>query len=147
MQSWITPYVVWCMTRNGGKALSLDTRIPTPFEDCIMEDIHVGSFVLDEEEKPCRVVYESPVYIGHDCFAVSFEDGERIIADAEHNWFVCMDGHRDKVCTTAEMYGDYVNRSAYGNTYKYSVQVCGFRSDRKYVTEIKRVDSVPVKCI
>lgn len=147
MQSWITPYVVWCMTRNGGKALSLDTRIPTPFGDKVMGDIHVGELVFDDEGKPCRVTYTSPVYVGHDCFAVTFEDGERIIADAEHNWFVRIDGREDEVRTTAEMYDDYVGGSAYGKVYKYSVQVCGSGSDRKYVVDIKRVDSVPVKCI
>jgi len=26
MESWITPYVVWCMTRNGGK-----TTLGSPF--------------------------------------------------------------------------------------------------------------------
>ena len=139
MQSWITPYVVWCMTRNGGKALSLDTRIPTPVGDKVMGDIHVGDLVFDDEGNPCKVTYTAPVYVGHDCFAVSFEDGERIIADAEHNWFVSVDGREDEVRTTAEMRDDY-------GVYRYSVKVCGSGS-RKYVTEIKRVDSVPVKCI
>ena len=52
MESWITPYVVWCMSRNSGKALDLNTRIPTPDGDKTMNDIHVGDYVFNSYKKP-----------------------------------------------------------------------------------------------
>lgn len=88
MESWITPYVVWCMSRNSGKALDLDTRIPTPYGDKKMSDIHVGDYVFDDKGNPTMVTYESPIYYNHDCYKVIFDDGEEIIADADHNWYM-----------------------------------------------------------
>ena len=30
MESWDKQFALWCLSRNGGKALALDTIIPTP---------------------------------------------------------------------------------------------------------------------
>lgn len=114
MQSWITPYVVWCMSRNGGKALDLKTRIPTPDGDKTMGEIHVGDYVFDEKGQPTKVIYESPIYKNHQCYEVTFEDGEKIIADAEHNWYVhykcrTIDNNDCLVRTTEEMYQNYIH--------------------------------------
>lgn len=122
MMSWITPNVVWCMSRSAGKALDLDTRIPTPTGDKTMKDIHVGDYVFDENGYPTMVTYESPIYTNHQCYKVTFDDGENIIADADHNWYVYTNletndanHHADWVVrTTKEMY----ERSSYGCTEK-----------------------------
>src|SRR5262249_41961910 len=34
----------------------------------------------------CRVTAKSPVFWGHDCFQVVFNDGAKIVADAAHLW-------------------------------------------------------------
>ena len=52
-----------------------------------MGEITVGSEVFDERGQPCRVTYVSPVFLDHDCYEVSFDDGSKLIADAEHQWF------------------------------------------------------------
>jgi replicative DNA helicase len=70
-----------------GKALALDTSIPTPDGWTTMADITVGSEVFDEQGRPCRVTYVSPVFVDHDCYEVRFDDGSRLVADAEHQWF------------------------------------------------------------
>src|SRR5690606_18635063 len=49
------------MPRGAGKALALNTPIPTPFGWTTMGDLNVGDFVYDEEGWPCRVVYATPV--------------------------------------------------------------------------------------
>ena len=41
MMSWNTPYVVWCCSRGSGKALGLETRMPTPDGDRTMRDIRI----------------------------------------------------------------------------------------------------------
>lgn len=114
MESWITPYVVWCMSRSSGKALDLNTRIPTPSGDKTMGDIHVGDYVFDDAGKPTKVIYESPVYFNHDCYKVTFDDGEEIIADADHNWYMhykcrTVDENGCKVFTTKDMYKNFIH--------------------------------------
>lgn len=76
------------VARKNGKALSLDTRIPTPLGDRTMGDIQVGDFVFDEQGRPVEVERISPIFTDHKCFKVVFEDGEEIVADADHNWLV-----------------------------------------------------------
>jgi replicative DNA helicase len=70
-----------------GKALALDTPIATPTGWTTMGEITVGSEVFDERGQPCRVTYVSPVFVDHDCYEVYFDDGSRLVADAEHQWF------------------------------------------------------------
>src|SRR5947209_435667 len=70
-----------------GKALALDTPIATPDGWTTMGEITVGSEVFDEQGQPCRVTYVSPVFVDHDCYEVAFDDGSKLIADAEHQWF------------------------------------------------------------
>lgn len=69
-----------------GKALSLDTRLPTPTGWTTMGDIQVGDFVLDAEGRPTRVVNATEVMHNHEVFRVEFNDGSSILADADHLW-------------------------------------------------------------
>ena len=69
-----------------GKALALDTPIPTPTGWTTMGDLRVGDEVLDDAGGPCNVVYTSPIFSDHRCFEVRFDDGTTIVADAGHRW-------------------------------------------------------------
>ena len=69
-----------------GKALALDTPIPTPDGWATMGDLEAGSVVFNDQGQPCAVTYASPVFIGHQCFEVRFDDGSAIVADADHRW-------------------------------------------------------------
>lgn len=72
---------------NGvGKALALDTQILTPAGWTTMGALRIGDTVFDENGQPTQVTYISPIYTDHDCFEVTFSDGTRITADAEHEW-------------------------------------------------------------
>jgi replicative DNA helicase len=71
-----------------GKALSLDTPIPTPAGWTTMAALRVGDQVFDDQGRPCTVVFATPVMHGRECFEVVFSDGEAIVADAEHQWSV-----------------------------------------------------------
>lgn len=108
MMSWNTPYVVWCCSRNSGKALDLNTRIPTPTSDKTMRDIKVGDYVYDENGKPTKVVNTSPIFYNHNCYEITFSDGEKIVADEDHLWHVRVHGNRFKVINTKEMYDTYL---------------------------------------
>ncbi len=71
---------------QGGKALAIDTPIPTPDRFKLMGDLTVGDVVFDEQGQPCRVVRATPVMIGHECYRVVFDDGAEIVADSDHLW-------------------------------------------------------------
>jgi hypothetical protein len=71
---------------QSGKALSLATPIPTPSGFRLMADIQAGDEVFDETGAVRRVTGVSPVYDDHPCYVVIFDDGTKIIADAEHRW-------------------------------------------------------------
>ena len=118
--------VLWIMGRKNGKALSLDTPIPTPDGWRTMRDVRVGDFVFDVDGKQTRVVYKSPVFTGHECFKVTFDDGETIVADAEHIWRVHDRHGRIKDRTTAELAGFSLNRvrcDGKGREYPYRVPI------------------------
>ena len=69
-----------------GKALSLDTALPTPTGWTTMADVKVGDHVIDDQGAPCRVEYVSPVFVGDRCYRVRFDDGSSLVADAGHRW-------------------------------------------------------------
>ena len=71
---------------GSGKALALDTLIPTPSGWTTMGDLKTGDQVFDENGKPCTVVQAHEVLLGRECYEVSFSDGTKIIADADHLW-------------------------------------------------------------
>ncbi len=88
MNSWVTPFCVWCMGRNGGKALALDTKIPTPTGFKTMGELQVGDYVFDESGRPTKVNYVSDIFLNNKCYKIYFEDGEEIVADADHLWSI-----------------------------------------------------------
>ncbi len=73
-------------TKGSGKALALDTPIPTPRGWTTMGDLNEGDQVFDETGAPCTVTLATPVMLGHTCFEVVFSDGATIVADADHLW-------------------------------------------------------------
>jgi hypothetical protein len=79
---------VWlvCAGRGFGKALAIDTPIPTPTGWKTMGELQIGDEVFDEQGRPCRVTFATDVMHGHECFDVVFSDGSVITADAEHQW-------------------------------------------------------------
>ncbi len=72
--------------RGGGKALALDTLLPTPSGWTTIGEVQVGNQLFDERGVPCRVVAATDVMRGRPCFRVTFSDGASVIADAEHEW-------------------------------------------------------------
>ncbi|MDT0446009.1 replicative DNA helicase [Streptomyces johnsoniae] len=69
-----------------GKALALDTPLPTPTGWTTMGEVRSGDYLLDESGKPTRVVEATDVMTGRPCYEVAFDDGTTVIADADHQW-------------------------------------------------------------
>lgn len=80
-----TPAIIEAATGTG-KALDVDTPIPTPTGWKRMGDLVVGDFVFDEKGQPTRVTAAFDVMYDHKCYEVVFSDGSTIVADAEHEW-------------------------------------------------------------
>jgi replicative DNA helicase len=69
-----------------GKALALDTPLPTPDGWTTMGDVAVGDQLLGADGRPTRVVAATEVMLGRPCYEVEFSDGTVIVADADHQW-------------------------------------------------------------
>jgi len=80
------PHVLIAGATGAGKALALDTPIPTPDGWTTMGEIQVGGEVFDEHGHACKVIAATPVMHGRPCYEVEFSDGTVIVADAEHLW-------------------------------------------------------------
>ena len=98
------------LARTGdGKALALDTPILTVGGWVTMADLQTSDKVYGPDGIPIRVLVAGPVQQHRPCYAVTFSDGARIVADAEHEWTV--DVWRSPTCTltTREMATTYLN--------------------------------------
>lgn len=73
--------------RRWGKALEIDTPIPTPNGWKFMGDLGIGDSVFDENGSPCKIIGATGVMFNRPCYKVSFSDGTSIVADANHQWF------------------------------------------------------------
>ncbi len=69
-----------------GKAIALDTPLPTPGGWITMGEVAVGDQLLGADGRPTGVVAATDVMRERPCFAVEFSDGTVIVADAEHEW-------------------------------------------------------------
>ena len=69
-----------------GKALALDTPLPTPTGWTTMGEVAVGEQLLGADGRPVTVVAATEVMDGRPCYEVEFSDGEVIVADAQHLW-------------------------------------------------------------
>ncbi|TGN63243.1 replicative DNA helicase [Nocardioides eburneiflavus] len=69
-----------------GKALALDTPLPTPTGWTTMGEVAVGDELYDAQGRPTRVVAATDVMLDRPCYEVTFSDGSVIVADAEHQW-------------------------------------------------------------
>lgn len=84
MRRFRTVYVQ--LARKNGKALDLNTKIPTPQGWKLLSDIHKGDIVFDENGNQTTVLQESEVFFNHQCYSVKFSTGEEIVADEGHLW-------------------------------------------------------------
>jgi hypothetical protein len=85
-----------------GKALALDTIVPTPTGLRLLRDIHTGDEVFDIQGAPALVIAETPLQIDRPCYELEIFK-QKIVADAQHEWITTGD-HRFAVKTTKEIH-------------------------------------------
>lgn len=96
-----------------GKALALDTPLPTPTGWTTMADVAVGDLLLGADGKPTRVVAATDVMMGRPCYEVEFSDGTVIVADAEHQWLTETRASRKSAQAAAVGYNRYRNQRTF----------------------------------
>ena len=69
-----------------GKALDVDTPIPTPAGWTRMGDLVTGDTVFSETGAQIQVLGAYDVQLDRPCYEVEFSDGSVIVADEEHLW-------------------------------------------------------------
>ncbi|MBW3606719.1 MAG: dCTP deaminase [Actinobacteria bacterium] len=74
------------VARLEGKALALDTEVPTPSGWTTMGGLRAGDVVFDERGVPTPVVAVTPPMLDRPCRRVVLSDGTTIVADLEHRW-------------------------------------------------------------
>lgn len=76
------------MPPRHGKALALNTPIPTPSGWKHIGELRVGDQVFSDTGDVCNVVAVSEVWRDRTVYEVSTDDGDAVIADEAHEWVV-----------------------------------------------------------
>ena len=87
-----------------GKALDVETPIMTTTGWKRMGDLTTNDQVFDENGKPVRILAVSEVWNNRPCYEVKFSDGEVIIADENHDWYVDVDSEGAFIFETKSIY-------------------------------------------
>ena len=138
---------------QAGKALAIDTPIPTPEGFKAMGELQIGDKVFDERGEICNVIAVSEIFYNHDCYKVTFSDGAEIVADAEHLWQVQED-LKESILTTEEISRNLKN----GDRNRYAIPVVKSlklpqnapvltENFQRRIINVEKVASVPTKCI
>ncbi|MGK4582087.1 replicative DNA helicase [Kitasatospora sp. HPMI-4] len=93
-----------------GKALALDTPLPTPDGWTTMGEVQPGDYLIDASGKPTRVVAATDVMTQRPCFEITFDDGTSVIADADHQWLTETRASRRSAGDAAARDGDDGNQ-------------------------------------
>jgi deoxycytidine triphosphate deaminase len=99
------------VARIEGKALALDTEVPTPSGWTTMGEIQPGDEVFGPDGRAIRVIEATGVISHRPCREVVFSDGTTVVADIHHRWEVLSETRR-QVLTTAQIERT-LERSAY----------------------------------
>ena len=131
-----------------GKALALDTPLPTPVGWTTMGEIRVGEELLGADGKPTSIVAATDVMFDRSCYEVEFSDGSVITADAQHQWVAAATRTQQQpggrlVVTTEELAAALALIPA-GHRARNAIALA--RTTRS-VVDARKIDSVPVRCV
>lgn len=141
-------------SRPKGRALALDTVVPTPSGWSTMGELQPGDEVYDRWAKPVEVLAVSEVMTGHQCFEIEFTErggrsvrSEVIVADAEHLWTIdeLLPPYQTVTVDTAHLASRPLTRVDGASTFR----LRGHQNiyPTRYVSRVEEVESVPVRCI
>ncbi|WP_029253835.1 replicative DNA helicase [Paraoerskovia marina] len=123
-----------------GKALALDTPLPTPSGWTTMGEVEVGDELIAADGTPTQVIRATEVLEDRPCYEVVFDDGTTIVADALHEWATSTSGRRDdvEVLTT-----EAIARSmAQGDAHTVATDQRAWK-----IVDVRETPSVLVRCV
>lgn len=125
---------------GGGKALDVETDIPTTSGWKKMRDIQVDDYVFNSSGDPVRVSGVTEVMYDRPCWLFQFSNGESVISDADHLWYVQSPMSDEfKVLKTRTI--------AYDIWSGYNNHIVPTGDGYTNITSCVSINSVPVKCI
>lgn len=116
-----------------GKALALDTPLPTPTGWTTMGNVVQGQRLLGGHGDPTEVVATTDVMHDRPCYELTFSDGSTITADGEHRWPL-----RE---------GEIVTTAALASRTDHPIVSAGPDAPQWKITAVRSVPSVPVRCV
>jgi replicative DNA helicase len=127
-----------------GKALALDTPLPTPDGWTTMGAVAVGDQLLGADGNPTTVVAATEIMLGRPCYEVEFSDGTAIVADADHEWPTAYG-----IRATGLLRGGLDTISAAGSMGRYGTRPAAttLMAPVLQVDAVRPVGSVPVRCV
>jgi replicative DNA helicase len=151
-----------------GKALALDTPLPTPAGWTTMGEVQVGDHLIGTDGQPVRVVAATEVLRGRPCYEVEFSGGDVIVADENHQWLTWSHPAGGlvppQVVTTAEIRRTLrrepeLRRSNHAVALTAPIELTGVaaqwispppvlrREPWQYVVDVRPAQSRPVRCV
>ncbi|HEX7300736.1 MAG TPA: LAGLIDADG family homing endonuclease [Solirubrobacteraceae bacterium] len=111
------------VARIEGKALALDTPVPTPDGWRTIGDLQPGDWVFAPTGHEIPVTKVSEVMLDRPCREIAFSDGTAVVADADHLWRVRT--HDDAPPRQRTLTTDQIAQSIRrGNGYRWRLDQC-----------------------
>ncbi|WP_433600212.1 replicative DNA helicase [Nocardia sp. CA-135953] len=129
-----------------GKALALDTPLPTPSGWTTMGEVRVGDELLDTAGRPTRVVAATEVLAERPCYEVEFSDGTVIVADEQHQWLTIAGSAGARVAAVRTT-GEIVHSVHLTDNSPNHLVPTTARSNARHIVDVRKIDTVPVRCV
>ncbi|WP_435874361.1 replicative DNA helicase [Nocardia vinacea] len=129
-----------------GKALALDTPLPTPTGWTTMGEVRVGDELLDAEGHPTRILAATEVLTERPCYEVEFSDGTVIVADEQHQWLTIAGTAGARVAAVRTT-GEIVHSVHLADDSPNHLVPTTARSAARHIVDVRKIDTVPVRCV
>jgi replicative DNA helicase len=126
-----------------GKALALDTPLPTPAGWTTMGEVEVGDVLVDAQGLPTRVVAATRPMLRRPCYRLTFSDGAQIVADWQHQWVTSEGAGSPSPAGT----GNTVTTGELARTVAQGHLIAMPDGASVKVESVVSVPSVPVRCV
>ena len=124
-----------------GKALALDTPLPTPTGWTTMGEVRPGDELIGADGEPTLVVAATEVMTDRPCFEIEFSDGTIIVADELHQWPT-----ETGIRTTGELRSG-TDRLVPAELPARAGGTTALLAKGVHVAWVRAVGSVPVRCV
>jgi intein/homing endonuclease len=137
--------------RRFGKALALDTPILKKGGIwSTVGELQIGDWIYDERGEPVEITELHGTYFDRPCYRVHFDNGDSIVADAEHVWSVFCNEDKELTDYTTRILFQKISLGGIIKLPPYILprlkETGGIHRAKKIISIIP-VPTVPVKCI